>query len=101
MQIYKKTKCFISLVLTVALLLSVLAIQVVAVDAKNVTATTSETIKQGSSTTCYVYIDSTQSLAALDVTVHFDPSKIKINSVYMIFYIEIVDIWMIMKNKFI
>ena len=82
MQIYKKLKSFISLVCSIAILLSVFVTPVVAVGGKNVTATTSSSIKQGYSSDCYIYIDSTESLAALDVTVHFDPAKIKITGVY-------------------
>lgn len=82
MQIHKKLKVFIGLVCTVALLFSALTFSVAAVDGKSVTATTTETVKQGGSYTCYVYIDSSESLAALDVTVHFDPTKVKVNNVY-------------------
>lgn len=82
MKTYNKLKPFISLVCSVALLFSILCVPVAAVDGNSVTATTSTSIKQGGSGVCYVYIDSTESLAALDVAVHFDPTKIKINSVY-------------------
>ena len=82
MPIYKKLKSFISLVCIVALLLCSFTISVGAADGKTVTASTTASIKQGSSGTCYVYIDSTTDLAALDVTVHFDPEKVKINSIY-------------------
>jgi hypothetical protein len=47
-----------------------------------VTATTSETIKQGNSGTCYVYIESLEELSSLNVTVHYDSSKIKLNNHY-------------------
>ncbi len=82
MRIYKKTKSFISLVCSIAILLSVFVTPVVAVDGKTVTATTNSSVKQGSSANCYVNIDSTESLASLEVTVHFDPAKVKINNVY-------------------
>ena len=82
MRIYKKTKSFISLVCSIAILLSVFVTPVVAVDGKTVTATTNSSVKQGSSAKCYVNIDSTESLASLEVTVHFDPTKVKINNVY-------------------
>ena len=82
MHRYKRLKGFIGLVCIAVLLLSTPMIPVAASDGKTVTATTSETIKQGSSGTCYVYIDSTESLAALDVTVYFDPAKVKIISLY-------------------
>lgn len=82
MKAYNKLKSFISLVCAVGLLFSILCVPVAATDGNTVTATTSTSIKQGGSGVCYVNIDSTESLAALDVAVHFDPTKIKINSVY-------------------
>ena len=82
MNFYKKRKPFISLVCVISLLLSMISFPVVAADVNSVTATTNATIKQGSSGTCYVYIDSTESLAALDVSVHFDPAKVKVTSAY-------------------
>ena len=83
MNTYKICKSFIGLVCVFALLLSVCNFPVAAADGNiAVTATTSTSVKQGSSGTCYVYIDSTEGLAALDVAVHFDPAKVKINSVY-------------------
>ncbi len=82
MKAYKILVSFISLVCVLALLVSSLTVFVGAVDGKSVTATTSTSIMQGSSGTLSVYIDSTEGLAALDVTVHFDSSKIKVNSVY-------------------
>ena len=81
MKNYKRAKPFISLVCAVALVLSMIVIAFAA-DGKSVTATAPQTIKQGSSGTCYVYIDSTEDLAALDVIVHFDPAKVKVTSVY-------------------
>lgn len=78
----KKLKAFISLVCIASFLISFLTIPVAAENSKSVTATTSASLKQGNSGTLYVYIDSTEGLAALDVTVHFDSSKIKVNSVY-------------------
>ena len=82
MRFNKILKSFISLVCVVTMLFSTCAFPVAASDAKSVTASTSTSIKQGNSGTCYVYIDSTESLAALDVTVHFDSTKVKISSVY-------------------
>ncbi len=82
MNFYKKRKPFISLVCVISLLLSMISFPVVAADVNSVTATTNATIKQGNTGNCSVYIDSTESLAALDVTVHFDPDKVKITSVY-------------------
>ena len=82
MRIYKKMKVFISLVCAFALIFSLGVFSVAASDVKNVTATTGASIKQGGMGTCYVSIDSLGELAALDVTVHFDPAKVKINKVY-------------------
>ena len=82
MNFYKKLKPFISLVCVISLILSMISVPVVAADTYSVTATTDATIKQGNSTYCYVYIDSTEDLAALDVSVHYDPAKVKITSVY-------------------
>lgn len=81
MNLNKKLKPFISLVCAILLILPTV-IPVAAADTNSVTATTSATVKQGYSGTCYVYIDSTEGLAALDVTVHFDPAKVKITNVY-------------------
>lgn len=82
MNFYKKRKPFISLVCAIALILSVISVPVVAADTNSVTATTGATVKQGNSGYCYVSIDSTEGLAALDVTVHYDPAKVKITGVY-------------------
>ncbi len=82
MNVYKKRKPFISLVCAISLIVSMISIPVVAADTNCVTATTGATIKQGNSAYCYVNIDSTEGLAALDVTVHYDPAKVKITNVY-------------------
>ncbi len=82
MNVYKRIRWIIGLVCAVAVLFSVFSVSVVAGDGNTVTATTSASLKQGSSGICYVYIDSTEGLAALDVTVHFDPAKVKVNTLY-------------------
>ena len=82
MNFYKKRKPFISLVCVISLILSMISVPVAAADTNRVTATTSATVKQGNSAYCYVDIDSTEGLAALDVAVHYDPAKVKITSVY-------------------
>lgn len=82
MKIYDKIKPFISLVCVIAIIFSVYSFPVVAVDNNTVTATTNASVKQGSSGVGYIYIDSTKDLAALDISVHFDSTKIKVNSVY-------------------
>ena len=83
MNFSKTLRSFVCLVCVVSLILCSFTIPVGAVDAKSITATTSATVKQGSSYNyCYIYIDSTEGLAALDVSVHFDTEKVKIQSVY-------------------
>ena len=82
MNFYKKRKHFISLVCAISLILSMLSVAVAAVDVNSVTATTDATVKQGNYAYCYVNIDSTEGLAALDVTVHYDPAKVNITNVY-------------------
>ena len=82
MNFYKKRKPFISLVCAIALILSIISVPAAAADTISVTATTGATVKQGNSGYCYVSIDSTEGLAALDVTVHYDPAKVKITGVY-------------------
>ena len=82
MNFYKKRTPFISLVCAIALILSIISVPAAAADTNSVTATTGATVKQGNSGYCYVSIDSTEGLAALDVTVHYDPAKVKITGVY-------------------
>lgn len=82
MNYYKKRKPFISLVCAISLIFSMISVPVTAADTNSVTATTSVTVRQGNSAYCYVDIGSTEGLAALDVTVHFDPAKVKIIGVY-------------------
>ena len=59
-----------------------ISVPVAAADTNRVTATTSAAVTQGNSAHCYVNIDSTEGLAALDVAVHYDPAKVKIIGVY-------------------
>ncbi len=82
MTIYKKLKPFISLVCALLIIFSTVSILVYAGDAKSITASTDASVKQGNIAYCYVNIDSSEGLAALDVTVHFDPAKVKILNVY-------------------
>lgn len=79
---HKILKRLTSLLCAVSLFLSMISIPANAVTAYAVTATTNQTVRQGDTGYCYVYIDSTESLAALDVTVHFDPVKVRIGDVY-------------------
>ena len=78
---HSKLNRFLGLVCAIFLLFSVSVISGVAVTENSVAATTSSTVKQGNTAYCYVYIDSLENLAALDITVHYDSSKIKINNV--------------------
>lgn len=82
MRFHKKLKLFFSLLCAVSLFFSVCSIQTLAVTANAVTATTNTTVKQGNSGNCYVYIDSLESIASLEVTVHFDNTKVEINNIY-------------------
>ena len=82
MNLCKKGKPFISLVCAISLIFSMISVPVAAADTNSVTATTNATVRQGNSAYCYVNIDSTEGLAALDVTVHYDPAKVKITGVY-------------------
>jgi len=82
MRTHKKQFRIIGFLCAVSLLLSAIHIPAFAVTACAVTATTNSVIKQGDSAGCYVKIDSTEGLAALDVAVHFDPEKVKITGVY-------------------
>ncbi len=71
----------LGLVCAISLFLSVCLISGAAVTGNTVTATTEATVKQGNTAYCYVYIDSLENLAALDITVHYDSTKVKINNV--------------------
>ncbi len=82
MRLHQKLKKLSVLLIAVFLLFSAMSISTLAVTAHAVTATTSSTVKQGNTAYAYVYIDSTEDLASLEVTVHFDPAKVKVNGVY-------------------
>lgn len=86
MNFYKKRKYFISLVCAILMIILMTNVPVVAadtdIDTNSVTATTSTTVKQGNTAYCYVSIDSTEGIAALDVSVHYDPAKVKVTGVY-------------------
>ena len=82
MNLYKKCKSFISLVCAVSLILSIICVPVAADDTNRVTAATGAAIVQGNSAYCYVDIDSAEGLASLDVSVYFDPAKVKVIGVY-------------------
>ena len=71
----------LGLVCAISLFLSVCLISGAAVAGNTVTATTNAMVKQGNTAYCYVYIDSLENLAALDITVHYDSTKVKINNV--------------------
>ena len=82
MRLHQRLKKLSVLLIAVFLLFSAMSISTLAVTAHAVTATTSSTVKQGNTAYAYVYIDSTEDLASLEVTVHFDPTKVKVNGVY-------------------
>ena len=82
MKTYKKSKVFISLVFIILMICSLGNMFVLAADGIAVTATTDSSVNQGNYAGCYVYIDSLESMAALEVAVHFDNTKVKIVSVY-------------------
>ena len=82
MKSYSKLQRLASLLCAVSLMISLCIPSVHAVTAHAVTATTVSTVKQGNTAYCYVSIDATESLAALDVGVHFDPAKVKITGAY-------------------
>ena len=82
MRFRKVWLAMLSLLCAVSLLFPVLTVSVSAVTARAITASTNSTMPQGNSAYTYVYIDSTKGLAALDIMVHFDSTKVKINAVY-------------------
>ena len=82
MRIYSIFHRVTGVLCTLALLLGMCAVPVAAADTLSVTAATGTPINQGSTGECSVYIDSTESLASLSVTVHFDPAKVKITNLY-------------------
>lgn len=82
MKFNRKWKACVSILCAVCLLFSNNSISTVAATDNSVTATTNVTVKQGTSAYCYVYINSLDALAALDVTVHYDNTKVKVNNVY-------------------
>ena len=77
----------ITAVLSLAILISVFGIPLLAVNAaedtvNTVTASMPSSVTQGSTGYCYVYIDSLESLSSLNVAVHYDPDKISVTSSY-------------------
>ena len=82
MNCCKKRRSFISLVCAILLVLSIISVPVSADGLNRVTASTGASVTQGDYAYCYVYIDSAEGLAALDVTVHYDPSRVQIVSTY-------------------
>ena len=79
---WKKCRFFLSVICVLAMLLSMGSIAVTAESDKSVYAYASTTVQRGYTDYCYVYIDSTESLAALDVTVHYDPAVIEVLDAY-------------------
>lgn len=84
----KAKSCAFLLTLILALALLIMPFGALSVSAsestdKQVTATTSASVKQGNSGYCYVYIDSLESLSTLSVTVHYDADKVSVQSGYV------------------
>ena len=80
---YNKTlKWYVSILCVIAVLVSVVSVNAEAVNTYNVTASANKYVQKGEYSYCYVYIDSTENLAALDVSVHYDPAKIRIHDLY-------------------
>lgn len=82
MKFYKAKKQSLVFLCVLSILLSIFPVSITAEAGKTVTATTEETIKQGAIGTCYVYIDSLDSLTVLDVSVQFDSTKVKVNDMF-------------------
>ncbi len=76
-----KRKRVLAFLVSVLYVLS-LALPVSAAAANTVTASVSATATQGDTQYCYVYIDSLENLAALTVSVHFDPEKVRVTNAY-------------------
>jgi hypothetical protein len=82
----KKLTFLVTILCTLALLVSLFSITLIADSAmaddttNKVTATTTTAVKQGDVVNCYVYIDSLESLSSLNVAVHFDPDKVSVTS---------------------
>ena len=75
----KSCAFFLTIILTLALLImpfGTLSVSAAENTDTQVTATTSASVKQGSSGYCYVYIDSLESISTLSVTVHYDADKV-------------------------
>ncbi len=92
MRMGKYITLLLSMLTALVLVMTVAELPVAATDGNGVTATTSATIQQGNTGYCYVYIDSTEELAALDIAVHFDSSKIKPLNAYNSITAQVYDI---------
>ena len=88
MKLHKK---LIGILCIISLLLTLIYVPATAVADISVTATTDNTVKQGNIAGCYVNIESLENIAAMDVTVHFDPQKVKILSLYNIIDCKLYD----------
>ena len=83
MSLLQKLKKISVVLMAISLILSLTNIPAVAVSEKAITITaSSDTVEQGKSKYAYVYIDSTEGLASLEISVYFDASNIKINNIY-------------------
>ena len=78
MRKVKRHAFLVTLILALALLIltfDTLTVSAAESSDRQVTATTSASVKQGNTGYCYVYIDSLEALSSLSVTAHYDPEK--------------------------
>ena len=83
MRNIRKIAFLITIILTIALLIIPCGtIYTSASDEAEVkvTAMTSQSVGQGNSGTCYVYIDSLENLSTLSISVHYDPEKVRVSN---------------------
>ena len=83
MRKVKRHAFLVTLILALALLIlpfGTLTVSAAEGSDRQVTATTSASVKQGNTGYCYVYIDSLEALSSLSVTAHYDPEKVRVDS---------------------
>ncbi len=78
----KKIALLVTVITLMALLMPCFASVASADGTNSVTASTSASVRQGDSGYCYVYVDSLESIASLNVEVYFDPDKVSIAESY-------------------
>ena len=79
----KKIVFLLSLIISLASLLGTIGISAASTADILITATTNETLKQGETGYCYVYIESLEKLSTLSVACHYDSSKISVSNLYV------------------